>query len=38
VRLIGVVLHPEVFRQYLCFEKRLERLDIEQFVSELAVE
>jgi hypothetical protein len=34
---VGALLHPEVFGQYLKLEERLERLDVEQLVSELAL-
>jgi hypothetical protein len=35
---IGVVLDPEVLGQHLSFEQRLEGLDVEQLVTQLAVE
>ena len=35
---VGVVLDPEVLGQHLGFEQRLEGLDVEQLVAQLAVE
>ncbi len=35
---VGVVLDPEVLGQHLGFEERLEGLDVEQLVTQLAVE